>query len=268
MHMGSGDTNYNIVDNEVQKDPITNYPIMHASGIKGALRDYFKALGVDPVHIKNIFGSEKLDTPEENRKKTEPGMLKFLSAQTFFLPIQSADCNEPYYIATSIELLKSLSIIYTTVTDRDLYNGFKNAVDSIDGNATYFREQITIQINDAEYCVKNGHSVAMPIMEVAKKVYPDKYDYNKLLILPNDCLSKLPLPIMARNQLNNGISKNLWYEEVVPHGASFVFGVLSDGTKTGDDSLELFNTEVEGRMIQFGGNASIGCGLTKVIKLS
>ena len=45
LHMGSGDTNFNIVDNEVQKDPVTQMPIMHSSGIKGALRDHFRGLG-------------------------------------------------------------------------------------------------------------------------------------------------------------------------------------------------------------------------------
>ena len=42
LHMGSGDVNFNIVDNEVQRDPVTEYPSMYSSGIKGALREYFE----------------------------------------------------------------------------------------------------------------------------------------------------------------------------------------------------------------------------------
>lgn len=41
MQMGGGDVNYNVVDIEVEKDPVTGYPTMNASGVKGALREYF-----------------------------------------------------------------------------------------------------------------------------------------------------------------------------------------------------------------------------------
>ena len=71
---------------------------------------------------------------------------------------------------------------------------------------------------------------------------------------------------MARNCLENGISKNLWYEEVVPHESVFVFGVLSDGTKLGDSCLQSFDEKIcKDSLIQFGGNATVGYGLTKVM---
>ena len=40
LHVGSGDLNYNIVDNEVERDAVTGYPVIHASGLKGALREH------------------------------------------------------------------------------------------------------------------------------------------------------------------------------------------------------------------------------------
>ena len=33
LHVGNGDINYNIIDNEVEKDPLTNYPMINSSGI-------------------------------------------------------------------------------------------------------------------------------------------------------------------------------------------------------------------------------------------
>ena len=33
MHVGNGDVNYNIIDNEVEKDPVTGYPTINASGV-------------------------------------------------------------------------------------------------------------------------------------------------------------------------------------------------------------------------------------------
>ena len=38
-----------------------------------------------------------------------------------------------------------------------------------------------------------------------------------LYILPEETFKKIELPVLARNKLDNGISKNLWYEQVVPH---------------------------------------------------
>ena len=42
MHVGNGDVNYYIIDYEVEKDPVTGYPTINASGVKGAFREYFK----------------------------------------------------------------------------------------------------------------------------------------------------------------------------------------------------------------------------------
>lgn len=45
LHVGSGEANFNIVDREVETDPVTGLPIIHASGLKGALRDDCVARG-------------------------------------------------------------------------------------------------------------------------------------------------------------------------------------------------------------------------------
>ena len=63
------------------------------------------------------------------------------------------------------------------------------------------------------------------------------------------------LPVVARNYLEKGVSKNLWYEEVVPHGSILYFAVISPDDFAGYTIPEF---------VQFGGNASIGCGYTQV----
>jgi len=42
IHVGSGDINFDIIDNQVQKDAITGYPVIHSSSFKGALREHFR----------------------------------------------------------------------------------------------------------------------------------------------------------------------------------------------------------------------------------
>ena len=94
-------------------------------------------------------------------------------------------------------------------------------------------------------------------------------DVNKIVIMKESDLRKINLPVLARNQLENGISQNLWYEEVVPHEAIFYTAVLSDGTHSGDAALAEFDEYIKNNnLVQFGGNATIGYGLTQITKMS
>ena len=85
LHVGSGDINYNIVDNEVEKD-ITGMPMIHASGIKGALRDALKKSISDEAEAKAkakvIFGS----AGDENT--TGEGTHKFFDAHLLARPMR------------------------------------------------------------------------------------------------------------------------------------------------------------------------------------
>ena len=63
------------------------------------------------------------------------------------------------------------------------------------------------------------------------------------------------LPIIARNCLENGESVNLWYEQVVPLRSVFATIISGD--------LDM----IDGKIIQVGGNATIGYGYCKFEKL-
>ena len=59
MHVGNGDVNYNIIDNEVEKDPVTGYPTINASGVKGALREFFNGDSELRHYVSTLFGADK-----------------------------------------------------------------------------------------------------------------------------------------------------------------------------------------------------------------
>ena len=67
------------------------------------------------------------------------------------------------------------------------------------------------------------------------------------------------LPVIARNHLENGISKNLWYEQVVPHEAEFIVAIIYP---EGFEFQEKFNTHLDNKLIQIGANATIGYGIS------
>ena len=91
LHVGNGDVNFNIIDNEVERDVVTGFPTINSSGVKGALRAFFEENKL-LSNINGIFGSD------ENGSTTS-GALKFLSANLLALPIRSISGEDkPYSI--------------------------------------------------------------------------------------------------------------------------------------------------------------------------
>ena len=70
------------------------------------------------------------------------------------------------------------------------------------------------------------------------------------------------LPVIARNCLENGISKNLWYEEIVPRETYFYFPL-----QTAEHEADFMKVIKSGN-IQIGGNATIGYGYTEIKEIA
>lgn len=218
MHVGNGDVNFNIIDNEVERDVTTGYPTINASGVKGALREYFERNKVDEKMISAIFGKENA------------GKLKFLCADMLALPMRASEGNASYYMVTTKEAVK------------------------------FYKEKCQMFLGKEISDVFVDNTMDKQAVEGIK--LKEKWDGKEIYIISDKDFKKTNLPVIARNKLDNGISKNLWYEEVVPHKALFTFVVLAeDCDKT---YLDAFKNEINGKIVQFGGNASIGYGLCKV----
>lgn len=220
MHVGSEDTNYNIIDNEVQRDPITNYPIINASGVKGALRQYFLENEEWQDKVEIFFGSDV-------KGKSSPGRLKFLNAEMLALAVRASKGEEPYYLITT-----------------------ETALNRYEKNCRLF---LQIEKNRIKKTVTNRMAEGI-VLDTAVDIFG-----KDVHIMKEENFSQLELPVAARNKLENGISKNLWYEEIVPHESLFSFFVLAN--EKDQKLLEEFKAAVHEKVIQFGGNASIGYGL-------
>ncbi len=73
------------------------------------------------------------------------------------------------------------------------------------------------------------------------------------------------LPVIARNQLENGISNNLWYEEIVPRETIFAWIVQSNGHA---DLEAEFLRKIDQQIIQIGANATVGYGFCHFTKIN
>lgn len=204
LHVGSGEVNFNIIDNQVARDVVTGFPTINSSGVKGALRAYFEERGITEDTIRQIFGSED--------KETNQGQLKILGANLLVRPVYA-----------------------------------------IDGKQAYKMISPQTAVNDFELFQKNFNIGQLASLE----------NYGGNEVVEDRKFNNYELPVIARNVLDEqGISKNLWYEEVVPHKSIFYFGVVS--TTGNQELLDAFEYVIKDQIIQFGANASIGYGLCKV----
>lgn len=265
LHVGSGDTNFGVIDNLVQRDIITSYPTIHSSSLKGALKEFMNHILDYPINRKE--DDEKYDKKEQERynrikyifgDENQAGMVRFIEAHLLAVPMR-ADLN-PYYLCVSPQSIE---------TYLDMAKAFGISVDS----------DALQQVADYEgkdILVKNG----TPTIEDTKAKSDTSFPWEalkKLLgepvaIVPNTIFESLldDLPVIARNQLENGESKNLFYEEVLPR-KSKLFTIISFPTYLNSEnraqlqnSFDKFHQSLIGdELIQIGANASIGYGVTR-----
>lgn len=217
LHPGSGDADYGIVDKLVQRDPVTNFPTIHMSSIKGALREYFETM-VGPNGTKDdlemiirIFGS----SPQSSANETRQGKVRFISAELLALPRPStSDSGPPFEVC-------------------------------------YLLENLGAWIKKVS------------LFDDKTKILVDDKGWQELSNSEFKALSE-ELPVVARNYLDDGRSKNLWYEEYIPRETQF--GCIVQGP---EEELDYFHKKLNEKVIQLGGNATVGygyCLFTSIVK--
>lgn len=122
LHAGSGDANFNIIDNQVQRDVVTGFPTIHSSGVKGALRVFFEEKEerkeLEQTKIDEMFGKEA----KTNDSVTSQGLLKFLDATLLAQPIQNSQGGKPYQLkapTTAIEDFKQALHLFLSDVEID-----------------------------------------------------------------------------------------------------------------------------------------------------
>lgn len=252
LHVGSGDSDYGLVDNKVQRDVITGYPTINSSSLKGALRSKAEATG--NTNILTIFGGEEIisinDNGEKTIKKSKKGKFIFYSAKLLFIPARST--KKPYYLVTCPKILEEFKEILELFGLKDYFP--QNFIIN-EGYVNISNENEDIEIE--EFVVKNS---GIHIKKSKIKEFREEF-----VILSDENFSELVenLPIIARNHLDNGESKNLWYEEIVPRKSIFYFGV---DMGTGNNYDKEFDRILEG-ITYIGGNVSVGYGVCEIMEV-
>ena len=257
LHVGSGDTNFGIVDKEVQRDTITNLPVINASSLKGAIKDHFDEVIKNDSEVSLQF--IKLFGDEDSQ-----GLIKYIDARLLFLPLRSN--KKPFYHTTSLSNLKAMQEFLNSM-------GIKIEIDNINTNGKSVvigKNSATVEDVECGFLDTDISKLKLIFGIENLAVFNDE-DFNEAVS---------NLPVIARNNLQEG-KENLWYEEVVPRESIF-FCVLnyydnfndSGADKRGKTDKTVFERQYkkfEQKLlnddIQIGANASIGYGICNFTKL-
>ncbi len=109
-------------------------------------------------------------------------------------------------------------------------------------------DNVIDMLNDRVKLFNPEFNFAKPLNYNGKVV---KTDNDNFSVLCNDD----NLPIIARNVLENGESKNLWYEQVLPAETVLYTIIQEEG--------DVLAKALDGQIVQIGANATIGYGYCK-----
>lgn len=252
MHVGSGDSNYGVIDKLVQRDPTDDLPCIFSSSLKGAFREYWEESLNKKTDAETIFG-----------KGDNKGAVVFHQAHLLSIPIRSnkypyfnvtapmaiqalIDQSKLFNIAANTELDTLISLVVSGEIKVFNTNTANLLIEDFEGE-TIVNDNTTLLSDNIKKCF--GNNIALVDDESFKQLCSD---YN--------------LPVIARNNLENGQSKNLWYEQIIPRETRFFFAVTKNPGKS-EDSTKFFTEMVNEQKVQIGANATIGYGQCLINKM-
>jgi CRISPR-associated protein Cmr4 len=267
MHVGSGQANYGVVDNLVQRDPTFRYPTIHASSLKGAIKEFCHHEKLPKM--ADIFGSEKDETGKSKHESTKVGSYKFFDANLLAIPVR---CNKRAFVhITCPNVLNNLNESLTVPHQSLQY--LTQLADIGEKQAVAFSDNL----NDAvieDFDIKATYDKSKA--ELLKKTVINELfnGIDSVVVVSNTLFDRLTndlhLPVIARNYLENGESKNLWYEQVVPRLSIFWSMCLlpENDTLFAAQEGSFKGLFADDALIQIGANGSIGYGYCKFNKIN
>jgi CRISPR-associated protein Cmr4 len=254
LHAGAGDADFGIIDKHVQRDALTGLPTIHASSIKGSMRQLFETNAPQGFSVTSVFGSASTGDGVATAQQLQQGNYIFYPAKLLALPIRSN--HQLFFMATTAPLLREL---LDDVANMGVELPHQEALESLInlnpsptlGHPKYLGADVgDIQLEDMTASCAGGAMGNLAAM------FGDR-----IALLHVDDFARLAeeLPTVARNSLDNGISVNLWYEEIVPRETRFYCPITA---LQGDSALEDALNNING-LVQIGGNATVGMGLSQ-----
>lgn len=278
IHTGSGeDVGY--VDQPIQRSKFNDFPIIQPGEVKGALRDYLEDKGFGE-EVEVIFGPEN--------SGNFASAVSFGEARLLFLPVKSlygvyAYLTCPYLLNRFLKEA-SFQISFGNLVSEEKVVVLDNSIVSRD-------KKVILQ----EYPFSTENDYTIPTFEgngffewLKDKLYPADESYKywkenflKRVVIISDSMmnvfTQIGVEIVTRNRIGESgtVSSeggNLWTEENLPeetimyfHFEAFEpFGEPNEKIKTEDNVYSFIKSNLNSKILQLGGNKTIGRGFVLV----
>jgi CRISPR-associated protein Cmr4 len=272
VHAGNGSST-GAVDNPIQRERHTNWPVIQASAVKGAMRSHFRRFFGDDEDKKGeeklinyIFGSDEQDDWDKN-KDSIPGAISVSDAKLLAMPVRSNVA--PFVWVTSPAVLKRLK---SDLEFMGIYNlGEVPTVDS----------EKAIIIGDWDF---NGRVILEDVVvDVGEKSNSEKLEQffndnfpevDKLLLISDEMFKYVVdncTEIQTQIKIDEGTGTtkdgSLRYEELLPSDTvlySIVyFSKTANNRLKPDGVMENVKTFIKD-FLQVGGDETLGRGICKI----
>lgn len=274
VHMGAGQA-VGIIDNPIQRERHTGHPCFAGSGIKGAVRHGFKALGGDEALADRLFG------PDAGSSELHAGALSFGDAQLVALPVRSLKGG--YVYATCAQALARAQRLLGLVSKAGTWKMPSVA----EGQCLLANPALLsgdkLHLEAFEYVVAKG-SQDLPAIatDLAARGLPsgDGYAFfteklkTDLVVLADTDFAYFAQHAMlvephVRIDAETGTASDggLFYTENLPPESLMIAPLMASQTRSGRDTLpaEVVMSQIKsvlhGRLLQLGGDATTGRGL-------
>lgn len=277
VHMGAGQA-VGVIDNPIQRERHTGHPCFAGSGIKGAVRHGFTAIGGDEKLIDRLFG------PDAGNSDLHAGAISFGDAQLVALPVRSlrggyvyATCPQALSRAQRLMGLIGVKVDWPALPEvaegecllanPALLSGDKLHLEAFEYNARVSQDLPEIAADLANR--------AMPASN-AYKFFRDKIKTDLIVLSDTDFSyfaqnAMLVEPHVRINaETGTAHDRGLFYTENLPPESLLVAPLLASQTRTGKKDDHFLPAEavmaqikavVDGKLLQIGGDVTTGRGL-------
>lgn len=280
VHMGAGQA-VDVIDNPIQRERHTQHPCFAGSGIKGAVRHSYTALGGTKEDIDRLLGPDA-DPEKRQGKDLHAGAISFGDAQLVALPVRSLKGG--YVYATCPQALARAQRLLQQIGKSAPWPVMQvNDGDCLITNDK-LRSDDKLHLEAFEYTARASEPLAKIAADLAQRALPEgeaqQFFRDKIasdLVL----LSDTDFGYFAKNAMlvephvcideDTGTAKEgkLFYTENLPPESLMIAPLLASQTRTGKPENHLSAEEVfariqpvlHGKLLQIGGDATTGRGL-------
>ena len=282
VHMGAGQA-IDVIDNPIQRERHTGHPCFAGSGIKGAVRHSFEALGGQKSDIDRLLGPDA-DPAKRDGKDLHAGAVSFGDAQLVVLPIRSlkggyvyATCPQALARAQRLLTLAKVDINWNVPIVKDGHCLLVN-----DDLKSSHNQQLHLEAfeykpeksEDLENIAEDLASKALP-RDKAYEFFRDKLKTDLVVLSDTDfayfAKNAMLVEPHVRIDETTGTAKDggLFYTENLPPESIMIAPLMASQTRTGKAHNHLdsagvmtqIKTLLDTQLLQIGGDATTGRGL-------